>query len=147
MGKLLTRLPRLTLAQLHRGCDAPVNSRRYVPQRPSRFPIASMGKLLTRLPLHSCCTTNTTASYTPVNYSGYVPQRPETFPLPRWENALLTCPIRILLFDWDPSLFYHREKYVPALPAKFPSPPWETHLLLVVCRAVVSQSGVAQCQS
>eukprot|EP00900_Chrysochromulina_parva_P004464 jgi/Chrpa1/14018/Chrysochromulina_OHIO_Genome00000092-RA len=80
-------------------------------------------------------------------YSNTANNRPETFPLPRWENALLTCPIRILLFDWDPSLFYHREKYVPALPAKFPSPPWETHLLLVVCRAVVSQSGVAQCQS
>jgi hypothetical protein len=36
---------------------------------------------------------------------------------------------------------------VRAHPQKFPMPPWETHLLLVVCRAVVSMSMVAQCQS
>ena len=30
---------------------------------------------------------------------------------------------------------------------KFPLPRWETHVLLVVCRAVVSMSGMAQCQS
>jgi hypothetical protein len=30
---------------------------------------------------------------------------------------------------------------------KFASPQWETQVLLVVCRAVVSWSGEAQCQS
>ena len=42
MGKLLTRVPRLTLAQLRPGCDAPVNSSGYVPQR--GLPNAPMGK-------------------------------------------------------------------------------------------------------
>jgi hypothetical protein len=94
MGKLLTNLPQLTLAQLwptlrsttvgtcrrdlklsHRpdgkiadvlatthacttAANTPANYRMYVPQRPSMFPIAPMGKLLTRARpdsrLHKC---------------------------------------------------------------------------------------------
>jgi hypothetical protein len=34
--------------------------------------------------------------------------------------------------------------YVRARLQKFPSPRWETHILLVVCRAAVSMSGMAQ---
>jgi hypothetical protein len=34
--------------------------------------------------------------------------------------------------------------YVPQRPELFPSPRWETHVLLVVCRAAVSMSRVAQ---
>ena len=37
--------------------------------------------------------------------------------------------------------------YVCAHVLKFPSPQWETHVLRVVCRAAVSMSFVAQCQS
>ena len=72
MGRLLTRLPRLTLAQLRRGCDAPVNSRGSVPQR--GLPITTMGRLLSACldsRLHNC------GPRSGQLYSRYVPQRPE----------------------------------------------------------------------
>ncbi len=37
--------------------------------------------------------------------------------------------------------------YVRTHVQKFPSPQWETHVLIVVCRAAVSMSIEAQCQS
>jgi hypothetical protein len=44
------------------------------------------------------------------------------------------------------SQIYSNTAYiVRAHPQKFPMPRWETHVLLVVCRAVVSLSGEAQC--
>ena len=57
--------------------DASVNFSRYVPQRPSKVPIAPMGKMLTRLLRLSLCTTGNAS----VNYSMYVPQRPSKVPI------------------------------------------------------------------
>jgi hypothetical protein len=39
------------------------------------------------------------------------------------------------------------DNYVCNRLQNFPSPQWETHVLLVVCRAAVSMSGLAQCPS
>ena len=75
--------------------NASVNYSRYVPQRPSKVPIAPMGNadalaLMGNADalalIHAC----TTVSDAPMNYRMYVPQRPRKFPWPRWENALLS---------------------------------------------------------
>ena len=60
--------------------DASMNYSMYVPQRPSKVPIAPMGidgKMAGVLALtHACTTTNAL-----VNYSRYVPKRPSKVPI------------------------------------------------------------------
>ena len=102
--------------------NASVNSSGYVPQRPSKVPIAPVGKMLTRLlfdsRLHNCerrfgqlC-------------RRCVPQRPRKFPSPRWENTLLTCPFRISsLMTGAASIYQSGVRAICAL--KFPSTRWE----------------------
>ena len=72
----------------------------------SEVPIAPMGKLLTCLPGLSLAQLRPLWSTT----AGTC-RRDQNFPLPRWENAFLTCPIRLSPF-WDPILFY--QGYVSA---------------------------------
>jgi len=94
MGRLLTCLPRLTLAQLQTLRSTIQGVRAAETLKTSHRP---NGKVADVLALTLACTTS-------VNYSKYVPQRP----------------------------------------ASIPSPRWETHVLLVVFRAAVSGSRVAQ---
>jgi len=92
----------------------------YVPQRPviSHRPD---GKFADALALTDDSRLATVAD-APVNYSLYVPQRPRNFPSPRWENALLTCPIRFSSFMSGAALIYHRMEYVLSAPETLKAP-------------------------
>ena len=58
--------------------------------------------------------------------------RAQNFPSLQWENALLTCPIRLSPFFWDPILFY--QAWVCASHAQnFPLPSWEAHVRFAGC--------------
>jgi hypothetical protein len=78
LGKLLTRLPRLSHAKLRTA----INYRMYVPQRSesSHRPDGKVADVLA--PTHACIIGNAS-----VNYRGCVPQRPSMFPSPRWEHC------------------------------------------------------------
>jgi hypothetical protein len=195
MGTLLTRLPRLTLAQLRTLRSTTVGTCR----RDLQYSHRPDGKIAHALALiHACATACATATDALVNYSMYVPQRPSKVPIAPmgfshvWRLVLAgrrcLCPewlgeLLIVHHHWQHSFFCACScskvpiapmgKLLTRLPrltlaqlrtlrsttgctccrdlAKFPSPRWEnalprceTHILLVDCRAAVSSSRAAQ---
>ena len=91
MGKMLTRLPRVSLAQLRTlpsttggACRRDLESS----HRPD-------GKNADTLASSLTCTTVAGAS---MDYSKYVPQRPRKFPSPRWETHMFcACACRAVV--------------------------------------------------
>jgi hypothetical protein len=86
MGKMLTRLPRLSLAQLRLTLRSTTVC---TCRRGLNFSHRPHGKIADALASTLACTT---AADAPVNYSVhltdvYVPQRPEMFPSPPWEDC------------------------------------------------------------
>jgi hypothetical protein len=156
MGKLLTRLPRLTLAQLrptlrsttggtcHRDLEVPI-----APMGDSRFARCLQGGGVyvgggTVSIVNSQIYSNT------ANGNQQSVRATETLPISHRPNGKLTfcsllagrwCLCRgwhsdhlIVHHQWEHSWLGARSS------SKFPMPQWETHVLLVVCREVVSLS-------
>jgi hypothetical protein len=153
--------------------DASVNYRGYVPQRPCKVPMALMGKLLTCLPrltLAQLCerfgqlqlvlaTETLKTSHHPMGkWLTCLPRltlaqlqtlrstiqgvrAAETLKTSHRPNGKIANVLALTLACTTSVNF---SKYVPQRPASIPSSRWETHVLLVVCRAAVSGSRVAQ---
>ena len=117
--------------------NASVNSSGYVPQRPSKVPIAPMGfSHVLRVCLQgggvyvesgtvsvlSCTITGNSATY--VRAQRKTSHRPN--------GKIADMPKSTLIFRVGLIFGSIRDMYVPATPANFPSPRWETHILLVV---------------
>ena len=131
--------------------DASVNYSMYVPQRPSKAPIAPMGLSdVLRLCLQggavgvqsgsvtfsSCTITGNTAT-------GFVCAHVRKFPSPRLENALLTYPNRFSSFMIDlpvSSTCHLRLKL-----QKFPTPDGKTADALASCFALVLAGWRCRC--
>ena len=143
MADVLASTPASTTA-----ADAPVNYRMYVPQRPSMFPIAPMGKWLTCLPRLSLAQLRPTLRST----TDGTCHRDLEFSH-RSDGRLTFCSLFVqgggvsvesgTVSIVNSQVYSNQATNVRARLQKFPLPPWETHVLLVACRAAVSLSRVA----
>ena len=126
MGKLLTRLPRITLAQLRTLRSTTVcTCRRDLEKFP--WPDGNIADVLALT--HACTTSNAS-----VNYSMYVPQRPSKVPIaPMGDSHFARCLQGGGVFvDGGGSVTFdscnitgNTATYVRAHAQNFPSPRWE----------------------
>ena len=129
MGKLLTRLPRLSLAQLRLTLRSTTVC---TCRRGLNFSHRPDGKVADVLaPTHACTTANAS-----VNYSRYVLQRPCKVPIAPM-GKLLTCSPRLSLAQLWLTLWSTTASMFCSGPQIFPTPRWETH----ACSAYCLQGG------
>ena len=101
--------------------NALVNYSMYVPQRPSKVPIAPMGKLLTRLPRLSLAQLRTLHERFGELQQVRAAETSKKFPSPRWENADELAFSLACATVTDASVNFSR--YVPQRPSKVPIAP------------------------
>eukprot|EP00900_Chrysochromulina_parva_P017016 jgi/Chrpa1/25315/Chrysochromulina_OHIO_Genome00010662-RA len=128
MGKLLTCLPRLTLAQL---CERFGQLQLVLATETLKTSHHPMGKWLTCLPRLTLAQLQTLRS----TIQGV--RAAETLKTSHRPNGKIANVLALTLACTTSVNF---SKYVPQRPASIPSSRWETHVLLVVCRAAVSGS-------
>ena len=147
MGKLLTNLPQLTLAQLWPTLRSTTVGTCRRDLKLSHRPDGKIADVLATT--HAC----TTAANTPANYRMYVPKRPSMFPIAPMGFSLF---LRLCLQGGGVyinsgtvtlsscTITGNTASSVRGHAQNFPSPPWKTHFLLVVCREAVSTSFPAR---